>query len=110
MDYSSTETWVAVALAVFATFFWRCLGLYFTDRIDPNGLIMTWINAVAYAMVTAVLMLILVFPTGILSTTSLSARLLGFVFGVVAVLWFKKLWLAITIGLWSFATSIYFGV
>ena len=110
MNYSAIETWAAVALAVVATFFWRCMGLFFSNRINPNGLIMTWINAVAYAMVTAVLMLILVFPTGILSTTSLSARLVGFVFGVITILWFKKLWLAITVGLVSFAALIYFGV
>jgi branched-subunit amino acid transport protein len=110
MDYSTFESWAAVALAVLATFFWRCLGLFFSDRIDPDGLIMNWINAVAYAMVTAVLMLILVFPTGILATTTLTSRLLGFALGVLTILSFKKLWLAIIVGLVVFAGSIYLGI
>ena len=62
--------WVAVLLAIIATLLWRVLGLFLAERISPEGFLMLWVNAVAYSMVTGVLMLVLINPTGILSTTN----------------------------------------
>ena len=39
-------------------------------------MLIKWINAVAYSMVSAVMMMILVYPSGILSNTSIEHRLI----------------------------------
>ena len=106
--YSSTEAWAAVALAFLGTFIWRFLGVLLAERITPDGPLMQWVNAVAYSMVAGVMMLILVFPGGVLGTTQLDHRLLGFVVGVVLMLMTKKLWLAIVGAIGTFALSVSF--
>ena len=96
------KPWVGVFLAFAATFFWRFLGLILAERISQNGLLMRWINAVAYSMVAGVLMLILVNPTGILLTSSLISRLFGLVIGILAVYFTKNILFSIAIGIGSF--------
>ena len=97
------ELWGGVFLAFLATFFWRLLGLVLAERISPDGLLMRWVNAVAYSMVAGVLMLILVNPTGILSNTSFSARMLGLISGILAIYATKNLLFSIIIGITVFA-------
>ena len=97
------KAWVGVFLAFFATFLWRFLGLVLADRISPTGLLMRWINAVAYSMVAGVLMSILVNPTGILLTASLGARLSGLFTGIFLIYIFRNIPLSMTIGICVFA-------
>ena len=97
------KAWVGVFLAFFATFLWRFLGLVLADRISPTGLLMRWINAVAYSMVAGVLMGILVNPTGILLTASLGARLSGLFTGIFLIYIFRNIPLSMTIGICVFA-------
>ena len=82
-EYTVFESWMTIFLAAFATFGWRFSGLILSDYIRPDSLLMKWINAVAYAMVAAVLMRILVFPTGILATTPLDYRLACLAIGLL---------------------------
>ena len=98
-----SELWVGVLLAFLATLFWRFLGLILAERISPDGLLMRWVNAVAYSMVAGVLMLILVNPTGILSNTSFSTRMLGLASGIFAIYVTKNLLFSIIIGITVFA-------
>ena len=97
------ELWVGVFLAFLATFFWRFLGLILAERISPDGLLMRWVNAVAYSMVAGVLMLILVNPTGILSDSSISVRMLGLMSGILANHVTKNLLFSIIVGITVFA-------
>ena len=97
-----SKAWIGLILAFFATFLWRFLGLVLANRISSNGLLMRWINAVAYSMVAGVLMLILVNPTGILSTASLSSRLLGLFSGVFVIYIFRNIPLSIFVGIGVF--------
>ena len=108
VDYSAAQAWAAVFLAFLGTFIWRFMGVVLADRIAPEGLLMQWVNAAAYAMVAGVMMLILVFPSGILGTTQLDHRLLGFGVGVVAMVVTKKLWFAIGASIASFAVAVSF--
>ncbi|MDG2474297.1 MAG: AzlD domain-containing protein [Paracoccaceae bacterium] len=96
------KPWLGVFLAFFATFFWRCLGLILAERISSTGLLMRWINAVAYSMVAGVLMLILVNPTGILLTSTLLSRLAGLFFGILAIYFTKNILFSIAIGIGFF--------
>ena len=96
------KAWFGVFLAFFATFLWRFLGLALADRISSTGLLMRWINAVAYSMVAGVLMLILVNPTGILLTASLGARLSGLFSGIFVIYVAKNIPLSMVIGICVF--------
>ena len=108
MTSDSYEAWLGVFLAFAATFFWRLLGLLLAQKVSTDGAIIRWINAITYSMVAGVLMLILVYPTGILSTTSLSVRLLALFAGAVAIYFTKKLPISIAIGMTVFALSVTF--
>ena len=96
------ELWGGVFLAFLATLFWRLLGLILAERISPDGLLMRWVNAVAYSMVTGVLMLILVNPTGILSDTSISTRMIGLASGILVIYVTKNLLFSIAVGITLF--------
>ena len=98
------KAWYGVFLAFFATFLWRILGLVLAGRISSTGSLMRWINAVAYSMVSGVLMLILVNPTGILLTASLSARLSGLLASIFVIYLVKNIPLSVGIGICVFAT------
>ena len=93
------KPWLGVFISFLATFSWRFLGLLFAERISPNGLLMRWINAVAYSMVAGVLMLILVNPTGILLTSTLESRLLGLFSGIITIYISRNLIFSIIVGM-----------
>ena len=105
--FGISEMWVAVILAFIATFMWRFLGVMLANRIQTDSFLMIWVNALAYAMVAGVLMLILVYPSGILSTTPLDYRLGALFVGLICMLIAKILWLSILVGMSSFALAIY---
>ena len=96
------KAWFGVFLAFFATFLWRVLGLVLAGRISSTGLLMRWINAVAYSMVAGVLMLILVNPTGILLTASLGARLSGLFTSIFVIYAVRNIPLSMGIGICVF--------
>ena len=106
MDYSVYETWLIIALAALATGGWRLAGLLLADLITPDSWVMQWVNAVAHAMVTAVLMLIMVYPTGVLATTTLEDRLICLGLGLVCMLITRHLWLSLLLSLSSFAVLV----
>jgi len=101
-------SFLAVLLAILATFIWRFLGVVIASRIPADSPMMGWINAIAYSMVSGVLMLIVVYPSGVLSTTSLDQRLFGLFVGLVVVSLFKRLILALCCGVFAFALAVSF--
>lgn len=105
-EYTLFETWLTIFLAALATFSWRISGLILSDFIRPESLVMKWINAVAYAMVAAVLMRILVYPTGLLATTPLDYRLACLAIGLGLMFVARKLWLAILGAMSAFAMLV----
>jgi len=107
-EYTAIEAWGAVGLAFLGTFIWRFMGVVLADRIAADSLLMQWVNAAAYSMVAGVMMLVLVFPTGILSTTQLDHRLAGFGVGVLVLLLARKLWLGLFAAIASFAIAVGF--
>ena len=103
MGYSAYESWLIIALAALATGGWRLAGLVLSDLISPDSWVMQWVNAVAHAMVAAVLMLIMVYPTGVLATTTLENRLICLGIGLACMLITRHLWLSLLLSLGSFA-------
>ena len=61
----------------------------------------------AYAMVAGLLMLILVYPTGILAASGLDDRLLGLLTGIGAMIVTKRIIPSLLIGILMFAASIH---
>ena len=106
MIYSVSETWFIIGLAALATGGWRLAGLLLADLISPGSWVMQWVNAIAHAMVAAVLILILVYPTGSLATTTLESRLICLIFGLGCMLITRNLWLSLIISLSSFAVFV----
>ena len=97
------KAFLGIFLAFSATFSWRILGLVLAERISPNGLLIRWVNSVAYSMVAGIMMMILVFPTGILEETTLVSRLISFGAGLLVIFLKRKIFLAIIISLIVFA-------
>ena len=99
--------WAAVVLAFIATLIWRIFGVVLANAIRTDSFKMVWINALAYAMVAGVLMLILVYPNGSLADTPLDYRLGALGLGILCMLTLKILWLSILVGMGSFAIAVH---
>ena len=106
MIYSVSETWFIIALAALATGGWRLAGLLLADLIGPESWVMQLVNAIAHAMVAAVLILIMVYPTGELAATTLESRLICLALGLGCMLITRNLWLSLIISLSSFAVFV----
>ncbi len=106
MIYSVSETWFIIALAALATGGWRLAGLLLANLISSESWVMQWVNAIAHAMVAAVLILIMVYPTGALATTTLESRLICLALGLGCMLITRNLWLSLLISLSSFAVFV----
>ncbi len=104
--YSIFETWLIIFLAALATFGWRFSGLILADYIKSDSIVMRWVNCIAYAMVASVLMRLLVFPGGVLATTSLDHRLAGLAVGLLLMLSLHKLWLSLIVAMGTFAVLV----
>ena len=105
-DYGFLQSWFAVFCAVLGTLIWRAAGVMLASRIPAAGLIMGWVNTMAYALVAAVLLLIFVHPIGALATTSLDQRSVGLAAGLVMMFFSKRLILSLFCGAIAFALAI----
>jgi len=106
-EYGFWDSWLAVFLAAVGTFIWRFAGVVLASKIPPHSLLMDWVNTMAYAMVAGVLMLMLVYPTGILAASGLDDRLLGLVIGVAVMMLSKRIILSLLCGILMFAASLH---
>ena len=100
--------WVGVGCAVLGTMIWRFAGVLLAARIPADSPLMGWVNTMAYAMVSAVLMIILAHPIGVLATTTIEQRLVGLAVGLVVVFFTKRLMFALLCGVCSFALAVTF--
>ena len=106
-DYGFWGSWLAVGLAAVGTFIWRFAGVLLASKIPAKSPLMDWVNTMAYAMVSGVLMLMLVHPTGILAASGLDDRLLGLVTGVGAMILTKRIIPSLLCGILMFAASLH---
>ena len=106
-EYGFFQSWAAVLFAILGTMVWRIIGVLLASRIPTDGPVMGWVNTMAYAMVSAVLILILVHPIGVLATTSLDQRLFGLVVGLLVMFFSKRLIFSLLCGVCAFALAIH---
>lgn len=78
-----TEAWLALPLAVAATYAWRAVGVAVSGRIDPDGDVFLWVQCVAYAMLAGLVSRMIFFPGGALGGTELAYRLGALVIALV---------------------------
>ena len=107
IEYGFWDSWLAVFLAAIGTFIWRFAGVVLASKIPPHSPLMDWVNTMTYAMVAGVLMLMLVYPTGILAASGLDDRLLGLGTGVAAMMLSKRIILSLLCGILMFAASLH---
>jgi len=101
--------WILLLTAALGIFLWRFFGVLLSSKIKNDSQFSKWINAVAYAMTTGLMLRIIFFPTGALSSTELFDRLLAFIIGVVVFLCFpKKPILGLIIGIITFGILIFY--
>ena len=83
----STENQLLVLIVVLAggaTYFWRMLGVFAAQRLDPKGELLRWLGCVATAIVAALCIKLALVPPQILADTMLVTRLGAFAAGVGA--------------------------
>lgn len=100
--------WVLVALSVLGTASWRLLGVLIGDKIPQDSIWSKWVNMVAYAMVSGVMMLIVVFPSGAMASSQLSWRLTALVVALTVMLTTRSFMAAITLSVITFAAMAHF--
>jgi hypothetical protein len=73
-----------LAGATAANEIWRLAGVWLSRGVDPNGPLMLWVKDVSTALVAALVVRLLLAPTGALKDISASVSLLAFGAGVAA--------------------------
>ena len=71
-------------------FIWRFLGVVLSSKIQKDSFFAKWINAIEFAMTTALMTRIIIFPTGALAKTELIERITPFLIGIIIFLFFPK--------------------
>ena len=74
MSWSSPEAYVAAIVCALATYLWRGFGVAVGARLDPRGPVFAWLSCVAYAVLAALILRLVVFPSGSLGELPLSGR------------------------------------
>ncbi len=81
-----TDFNIYVIILVFGclpTVIWRFLGVFFAERISEDSEVFMWVRAVATALIAALVMHIVIAPTGLLAQTALSSRVIALSAAVV---------------------------
>ena len=71
------------AFGCLPTVIWRFLGVYFAEMISEDSEVFMWVRAVATALIAALVMHIIIAPTGLLAETALSSRVIALSAAVV---------------------------
>ena len=67
-----------------ATYVWRALAVVAVTRIDPESDVLLWVRAVSTALVAALVMRMIIAPSGILSTIAVEHRFAAMAIGIGA--------------------------
>lgn len=74
--------YVAAVVTALATYFWRAFGVAVGGRLDPQGRAFEWFSCIAYAVLAALVVRLVVFPAGGLTELSLIVRLSAFALAI----------------------------
>jgi len=105
IGYETFDTWwwpyVFIAIAGWlATDIWRWLGVLVGNRLKQDSAALTWIRAVATALLAAVIAKLILYPTGELKNVPVMLRLIAVAFGfAVFLISGKRIWVGIVVAL-----------
>ena len=71
MSEMSSNIILVILVTSFATYLSRFLGVVSSEKIDAKSKIFRWFNCIAYAILTALIARIVIFPTGSLAESSI---------------------------------------
>ena len=66
---------VMLICGIAGTYLWRAMGVAFSARIEPDGVLFRWVTCVSYAMLAALISRMTVIPLGSLAETPIEFRL-----------------------------------
>ncbi|KGF68726.1 branched-chain amino acid transport [Hoeflea sp. BAL378] len=105
IGYATFEAWwwpyVFIAIAGWlATDIWRWLGVLVGNRLKQDSAALTWVRAVATALLAAVIAKLILYPTGELAGVPVALRVVAAAAGFAAFLLAgKRIWVGIVTAL-----------
>lgn len=105
ISYATFDTWwwpyVFIAIAGWlATDIWRWLGVLIGNRLSQDSAALTWVRAVATALLAAVISKLILYPVGELQNVPVAVRLVAVATGFAAFLLMgKRIWVGIVVAL-----------
>ncbi len=76
--------WIALALGIVATYFWRGLGVALARRIKAEGALIDWVGCVAYALLAGLIARMIILPVGPVAEIPLAERGIAVACGIAA--------------------------
>ncbi|MGQ3070355.1 MAG: AzlD domain-containing protein [Ferrovibrionaceae bacterium] len=76
--------WLALLLAVAATYFWRGLGVALARRMKAEGALIDWVGCVAYALLAGLIARMIILPVGPIADIPLTQRGIAVACGITA--------------------------
>ena len=105
IGYATFDTWwwpyVFIAIAGWlATDIWRWIGVLVGNRLKQDSAALTWVRAVATALLAAVISKLIIYPTGELANVPLALRIVAAAAGfAVFLISDKRIWTGIVTAL-----------
>ena len=76
MSEISNNIILVILVTSLATYLSRFLGVVSSERMDIKSKIFRWFNCIAYAILAALIVRMIIFPAGVLSETSVYIRII----------------------------------
>ena len=76
MSEISSNIILVILVTSLATYLSRFLGVVSSERMDIKSKIFRWFNCIAYAILAALIVRMIIFPAGVLSETSVYIRII----------------------------------
>ena len=86
----SNSILLAILVTSLATYLSRFLGVLSSENINVNSKIFKWFNCIAYAILSALIARMVIFPAGVLSESSILIRVLVVAVGIIIFFATKK--------------------
>ena len=87
---SNESIYIAIIFASIATYLCRAAGVFFSKNIIFQSHIFNWIQCVSIGVIVAVIIRMILFPTGILEDTMLTNRIIASITLINIYIFFKK--------------------
>ena len=83
MSEMSSNIILVILVTSFATYLSRFLGVVSSEKIDATSKIFRWFNCIAYSILAALIVRIVIFPAGVLDEADLWIRLFVLIISII---------------------------